>query len=87
MDSAPIHRAAGIAEELIELLENANVRLVFLPLYSPECNPCELVFAQVKRFLRSYRGTEKFFQEIARAFSRVTFANVLSYYRHCIERF
>lgn len=86
MDSAPIHVARKVATEVIDLLRGAGVQLIFLPKYSPECNPCELVFAQVKRYLRSYRGSDVFFQEIARAFSRVSFANILAYYRHCIER-
>jgi transposase len=33
------------------ILELADVRMFFLPKYSPELNPCELVFAQVRLLL------------------------------------
>jgi len=37
------------------ILDHANVKLIFLPAYSPEFNPIELVFMKVKRYLREYR--------------------------------
>ena len=54
-DNASIHFAAEVALPLSELFDTAGVRLVFLPAYSPELNPCELVFAQVKNGLRRRR--------------------------------
>ncbi len=47
MDNAPIHCAEDMLRVLETILQLANVRMFFLPKYSPELNPCELVFAQV----------------------------------------
>ncbi|KNE91370.1 hypothetical protein PSTG_15235 [Puccinia striiformis f. sp. tritici PST-78] len=48
MDNARIHRGGQVAE----LCEAAGVRLVYLPPYTPELNPIELCFSQVKARLR-----------------------------------
>jgi len=37
------------------VLEFFGVHLIFLPAYSPELNPCELVFNVVKAHVRNYR--------------------------------
>jgi hypothetical protein len=47
MDNAPIHVADDMLRVLETILDLADVRLFFLPKYSPELNPCEMVFAQV----------------------------------------
>jgi transposase len=39
--------------QIQEYLLQHGVTVVTLPTYSPELNPCELVFARVKRHLRS----------------------------------
>src|SRR5207249_11250761 len=36
-----------------ELIESAGAQLLFLPPYSPDLNPIELVFSKVKQLLRS----------------------------------
>jgi transposase len=43
VDNASIHHAIDISAQLSLLLNTFNIRLVFLPTYSPELNPCELV--------------------------------------------
>ena len=47
MDNASFHRK----EELLALAEEYSVRLIFLPPYSPELNPIEKVWANIKRWL------------------------------------
>jgi transposase len=64
MDNCAIHAAEATAPALFELLDAAKVSLIFLPSYSPELNPCELVFAAVKNYLRNHRGPEFFWREI-----------------------
>ena len=44
MDNASIHKGPAVTAALAAL----NVEPVFLPPYSPELNPCELVFSMVK---------------------------------------
>jgi len=48
MDNASFHRKS----KLYPLAEQAEVRLVFLPPYSPELNPIEHFWAWIKRYLR-----------------------------------
>jgi hypothetical protein len=68
------------------LIIGLGVNLVFLPTYSPELNPCELVFAQVKKLVRNARGQDmqSVLNEIILAFDSVTLENVVNYFGKCI---
>ena len=44
-DNAAVHTAANIQDFLLRVVEEWGVEIKFLPTYSPELNPCELVFA------------------------------------------
>jgi len=48
MDNASFHRKT----KLKELAEKAGIRLLFLPAYSPDLNPIEKTWANMKRRLR-----------------------------------
>jgi hypothetical protein len=48
MDSAPFHRKKRLSK-----LAGGKVRLLFLPPYSPDYNPIEKSWANMKRFLRN----------------------------------
>lgn len=83
-DNAPIHSGSETLEELVLYLKLKEVTLIFLPTYSPELNPCELVFAQVKNYLRNYRDQDlPLFADIALAFAQVTNRNMINYYNKC----
>lgn len=56
VDNASVHRGAAMWNDLLEMLDDAGVTLVFLPTYSPELNPCELCFAQIKNWIRANRS-------------------------------
>ena len=49
MDNLSSHKRARTRE----LIEGAGATLLFLPPYSPDLNPIELVFAKLKQLLRS----------------------------------
>ncbi len=49
MDNLSVHKVSGVREAI----EGTGARLVYLPPYSPELNPIEKCWAQVKGFLRS----------------------------------
>jgi hypothetical protein len=55
MDNAAVHGSSDTLELLLDLLKLFGIRLVYIPVYSPEFNPCELIFAQVKCYLRTHR--------------------------------
>ena len=84
VDNASVHVSDEISEELDNILEAAGVNMRLLPTYSPELNPCELVFSVMKSHLRYWRGSHRFWLEIIHAASKVDYAKVLSFYSHCI---
>ena len=85
MDNARIHDASSIREVLAGLLALANVQLAFLPAYSPELNPCELVFAWVKEKLRvSHSGSRPLWERVQEIFAQVPHELVSKYYEHVI---
>lgn len=49
MDNLAAHKVAGVRA----VLESVGARVVYLPPYSPDLNPIELVFAKLKWLLRS----------------------------------
>lgn len=87
VDNARIHSAAAIMPMLDLLLDSHGISMRYLPKYSPELNPCELIFGQAKRHLRDHRGNSDFLTEMAQAFGVVSHDNVLAYYRKCIDEF
>jgi hypothetical protein len=71
---------------LPKLSPNTNILGVskqYLPAYSPELNPCELVFAVVKNgLIRS--GVECLFEDMIAGFESVTIETDDQFYRMCI---
>jgi transposase len=49
MDNAPFHRK----KVLKAMAEAAGCRVIFLPAYSPDFNPIEKVWANLKKFLKN----------------------------------
>jgi len=87
-DNASIHCAEGSLELIVAYLNAAGVALRFLPSYSPELNPCELVFSQVKSYLRRHRDQSLSLKDdIALAFAIVSKANMKAYYQKCCRKF
>ena len=48
MDNASFHHT----DRITELCSNASVKLLYLPPYSPDLNPIEEFFAELKAFVR-----------------------------------
>lgn len=87
LDNARIHFAAESQDLLIRFLDFFRIRLLFLPTYSPELNPCELVWASVKRFLRDndFPGvppTQSIFMKLA----LMPREDIINYCLHCIYK-
>jgi len=84
-DNASVHWSQRVSDTLASLFTTYGIRFVFLPTYSPELNPCEFVFAQVKHMLRQRKWARKnFHASIVHAFASVSFENVFNYYHGCI---
>ena len=50
MDNLPAHKGAGVRKAI----EAAGAALLYLPPYSPDFNPIEMVFAKLKAILRAF---------------------------------
>jgi transposase len=83
LDNATIHRSKDSFPVLKEALRILGIKVVFLPKYSPELNPCELVFNVVKRQLKGMKRTSNFVLEVFHAFARVDIHFIQKCYAHC----
>ncbi len=84
MDNAPIHHG----EEVLELVDRFGVRIEYLPPYSPDLNPIEEAFSQVKAFIRRHNdiflaGTAADIMfDLLEAFDIVTDIDAMGYFIH-----
>jgi transposase len=81
LDNLAVHKQPAVRQ----LIHAAGCRLLFLPSYSPDFNPIELAFAEIKAYLRrmAARTRERLEEEIGRAIDRVTPEHAAAYFRHC----
>ncbi len=81
MDNLSSHKRQRIRE----LIDSTGARLVFLPPYSPDLNPIELIFAKVKQLLRSLacRTRDALWKAMQSVLDQVTPADAFNCYKHC----
>ena len=86
-DNASIHKVPAMMLQLKAVPRCVyNIEIVFLPVYSPEFNPCELVFSQVKRGIWASRDSSRpFLAEINDRFAAVTGERLFAYYCKCLD--
>lgn len=84
-DNATVHVGSDTVDDVFNLLGAYGIHLLFLPTYSPELNPCELVFSFIKGKLRKMQksGLVLWLATVAAA-SHVSFKHVVSFYSHCV---
>jgi transposase len=81
MDNLASHQAPT-AQEAIEAV---GASVVFLPPYSPDFNPIEMMWSKVKQHLRSAaaRSFEGLCHSMAAALSNVSPSDAIGYFTHC----
>ena len=88
VDNVSIHKVDGICE----LVEASDMRLMFLPAYSPDLNPIELTFSSVKAWLRANRDrvnqemdseNGSVYNALWQAVYSVTPEKARGWYKHC----
>jgi len=81
MDNLAAHKVAGVRE----LIEATGARLLYLPPYSPDFNPIEKCWAQLKQHLRAVKARSVFVleQAISTALGVLTADQVKACFRHC----
>lgn len=80
MDNLKPHKAAGVREAI----EAAGAKLLYLPPYSPDLNPIELLFAKLKTLLRKYaeRAVDALWQRIGKLLDEISSSECAAYLRH-----
>lgn len=67
------------------LIESRGARLAFLPPYSPDLNPIEMVFSKIKQLLRSLgcRTKDSLWTAMQSVLDQVTSADAANCFTHC----
>jgi transposase len=67
------------------LIESAGAQLLFLPPYSPDFNPIEMIFAKIKQLLRTLacRTREQLWSIIQPVLDKVSPSDAANCFRHC----
>jgi putative transposase len=84
MDNHPVHRRQLVVDAISQAFAPYSIGLGFLPVYSPDLNPIECLFGQVKAYIKE----EGLFEEdplgsISRAFARISAKQCRGWYKHC----
>lgn len=81
MDNLSSHKN----KRVIELIESVGARVEFLPAYSPDLNPIELMWSKVKSILRKIeaRTPEELIQAIGKALTKVSHSDAIGWFGHC----
>ena len=80
MDNLSSHKVSGI----MEMIQNAGTQVKFLPPYSPDFNPIELMWSKMKAILRKLkiRSRDLLDEAIALALNTVSISDVTNWFPH-----
>jgi len=81
LDNLSSHKS----ERARRLIESRGARFVFLPPYSPDLNPIEMVFAKIKQLLRSLgcRTRDALWRAMQAVLDQVTPADAANCFQYC----
>ena len=81
MDNLSCHKVKGVAEAI----EAVGTSVLYLPPYSPDLNPIEMMWSKIKALLRKWkaRSSEILNQFIENAFLAVTAENIDHLFSEC----
>lgn len=80
MDNLPTHKVPGVREAI----EARGARLRYLPPYSPDLNPIEIAFSQLKALLRKFaeRTVRRLCRRIGSFARSLSARQATNYFRH-----
>lgn len=80
MDNLSSHKVKGI----VEAIDAVGARILYLPPYSPDLNPIELLWSKLKAILRKLkvRAKELLADAIAFAFDAISTSDILGWFSH-----
>jgi transposase len=80
MDNLSSHKREGVQARI----EAAGAQLLYLPPYSPDFNPIEMIFSKIKQLLRSLanRTREALWQSMQNVLDQITPSDAIHCFRH-----
>ena len=81
MDNLSSHKN----KRVVSLIESVGASVEFLPAYSPDLNPIELMWSKVKSILRKLepRTPQELLAAIGKALEKVTLSDAINWFNHC----
>ncbi len=81
MDNLSPHKS----DPTLALITQAGAQVLFLPAYSPDLNPIEMMWSKVKNLLRraEARTQDELIAAMGRALAQVTPRDALNWFAHC----
>lgn len=81
MDNLSSHKRSRTRQ----LIESVGATLLFLPPYSPDLNPIEMIFSKIKQLLRSLacRTRKALWNAMQSVLDQVTANDAINCFRHC----
>ena len=78
MDNLSSHKVAGVIDPIIA----AGAKVLYLPPYSPDFNPIEIMWSKMKASLRKAKARTKVLLEVAitEALSSITVSDILAWF-------
>lgn len=79
LDNSPIHK------DIEDIFTDKGIDVLYLPPYTPEYNPIEMMWAKIKLFLRKNRSKNltQLKQNITKAFNSITNQDIKDWFLHC----
>jgi transposase len=80
MDNLRVHHFQPVRE----MLTKAEIRLLFLPPYSPELNPIEEAWSKIKSIFRGLeaRTIPSFIDGLKETYRAITHENIMGWFQH-----
>jgi len=81
LDNLSPHKVKNILKPLID----KGVKVVFLPVYSPDFSPIELAWSKIKAFLRKIkaRAFDELFSALGKAIDSIVHTDIVGWINHC----
>ena len=81
MDNLSPHKS----DHTLKLIAEAGAEVLFLPAYSPDFNPIEMMWSKIKNILRSMeaRTLSDLIAAIGQALARITINDAMNWFAHC----
>lgn len=81
MDNLSVHKVAKVRELILQL----KINILFLPPYSPDFNPIEMLWSKVKGILRGFeaRTYRSLDRAMTTALHSIQSSDILGWFNHC----